>query len=122
MLVLYMFAFDSMTLGLHLVLYTCDLVNVINMAATFRLAYEDEDGILVTDLSLIRRRYLKSTFFVDVLSAVPFELFVIGYPASTPLLRLNRLFHAYQLGAFFGNVILVYGPVMIDTTLSIDRL
>ena len=102
-LVVYMSTFDSTTTWLHALLYTCDAVAVINVIATFWLAYEDEHGSLITDTSLIRRRYLCSYFFIDIFSAGPFELASGLYLPAEPYLRLNRLFRAYQLSSFFGN-------------------
>ena len=102
-LVVYMSTFDSATTWLHVLLYTCDTVNVINVIASFWLAYENENGSLITDTSLIRRRYLRSYFFIDIISAVPFELASGLYLPAEPYLRLNRLFRAYQISSFFGN-------------------
>ena len=108
LLVLYMVTFDSVSLWLHVVLYVCDAANLMNVAATCWLAYEDDKGMLVTDTTLIRRRYRRSYLLVDVFSAIPFEVFSIWYPAASPFMRVNRICHAYQILFFFGNTILMY--------------
>lgn len=52
-----------------------DVFFMIDVCLNFKTGYID-DGYLITDSTLIRKRYLKSWFLVDLLTSLPISLFV----------------------------------------------
>jgi len=76
--------------------YLVDLVFLADILLTFRTTFFDAENELVLDKRVIRNNYLKSWFFIDLLSFLPFEL--CGLMTSEPrliipakVIRLLRL-------------------------------
>lgn len=82
------------------------LVFLIDLVLHFNTAYFDR-GEIVTDRAAIRRHYLKTWFFIDLISILPFELLSVSLPVSlfglhfdaAPPLRLLRLVRLLHLKA-----------------------
>lgn len=91
---------EGAILGLDLI-----VVSIFSLDILFNFfTAEYINGQLVTEKSVIARRYLRGWFLVDLLAALPFDLFVSGfiptltYAART--LRLLRLFRLVRLAQF----------------------
>lgn len=64
----------------------------------FRKAYLTEDGEIVNDPKKIAKRYLKFYFWIDVLSAIPFDNFVDnGLLRYISLIKIFRLYRFQQI-------------------------
>lgn len=65
---------------------------------SFRTAYVDEQGTIVTDQQQVALRYIKGWFLLDLLSTVPFDLmFGSSGLESMRLLRILRLIRLVRL-------------------------
>ena len=93
-------AFDKKQIFLPEIEITLDIIgNLITLVFSldvllgFRKAYLNEQtGSEVRDPKLIAIKYLKSHFFVDLISAIPFEMFTQNtFLRLLPLLKLVRL-------------------------------
>ncbi|KAG2636779.1 probable cyclic nucleotide-gated ion channel 14 isoform X2 [Panicum virgatum] len=68
---------QGLSIGITVVRSLADLFYMLNIAIKFHTAYVDPKsrvlgkGELVVDIKKIRRRYIRTDFFVDVLAAVP---------------------------------------------------
>lgn len=84
-------AFDfHSTNAAYLVLdYVGDTILIIDVILRFRLAFECE-GMLIVDRSVIRERYMRSSFLFDCIACIPLDFIMIGI-GMQPLLRLGRL-------------------------------
>ena len=52
-----------------------DLIFMADIVINFNTTYEcDEDGAIIYERKLIAKRYLKSRFAIDLLSAIPLDL------------------------------------------------
>ena len=83
--------------------YLIDVYFLFDMVLSFRTTYHNEDNELVLDVKLIRRRYLRSWFAIDLVAIIPFELLayagagsaddlgVLGVTKLPRLLRLGRV-------------------------------
>ena len=60
--------------GLFVVNKLVDAVFVVDIVLTFQMSYVDENFSPVTDLRLIRKRYLRGWFFVDFVSVLQFDV------------------------------------------------
>ena len=86
-----------------------DLLFIIDVILNFLTAYRNEEGRLVTDYRSIARRYLRSWFLPDIISALPLELLVVAFGSFTitssgilaarslKLFRLFRLLSLFRL-------------------------
>lgn len=94
MLELYQKNSYDMNIYLLAVLYTLDVIFIINIYISFHVAYYDEFGIVVTDLKLIGNRYMKKKFgfWMDIFSCIPADL--IAFCFTDPSLQANILTHA----------------------------
>lgn len=70
--------------------YAGDLFLLLDIALTFRLRYVQR-GSEVSDLTLIRTRYLRGNFGIDVVSSLPLDFFMLIAGRWQPAWRLNRL-------------------------------
>ncbi|XP_060733159.1 cyclic nucleotide-gated cation channel alpha-4 [Tachysurus vachellii] len=77
--------------------YISDLVYVADIFVKFRTGFL-EQGILVRDMSRLKKRYLHSSqFFLDVLSQLPTDLLYLNNFFKTPLVRINRFLRSPRL-------------------------
>uniref|UniRef100_A0AAV2JUC2 Ion transport domain-containing protein n=1 Tax=Knipowitschia caucasica TaxID=637954 RepID=A0AAV2JUC2_KNICA len=85
-------------LPLWLVLdYLCDLMYVADMVITLRTGFL-EQGLLVSDRSRLKDRYLRSRVFLrDLASLLPTDLLYLAFGIQTPLVRINRLLRTPRL-------------------------
>ena len=92
-------AFDANTIYNIGIVYACDFIHILGMISHFFIGYE-EKGVIVTDFKRVVLHYIKTTFFLDLVSAIPFEAVAPGTSSSdyfAAILRLNRLIRCYQL-------------------------
>ncbi len=101
----FMWSFDSRILDLWALVYVMDAIYIINIALKFYTAYY-ERGIVITDSAKIRRHYLKTTFFVDLITIMPLELVALAPTFGTwryvAVFRCNRLIRLYAVFQFYG--------------------
>lgn len=89
--------------------YIFDVLFLADVVLRFCVGYFSK-GTLITDGSLIRRRYLRGTFLLDLLTIFPLDFLVFGvgthlrWHQSLSLLRLNRILRVYRLLSFFGEI------------------
>ena len=92
-------SFDAVSIWITVLIYLTDYVHCFAILQRLFTAYESR-GVLVTRPRSIEIHYLKTTLIPDLLSAIPFELILVGtrsgavYVAVT---RLNRLLRCYSL-------------------------
>ena len=92
-------AFDANTIYNIGIVYACDFIHILGMISHFFIGYE-EKGVIVTDFKRVVLHYIKTTFFLDLVSTIPFEAVAPGTSSSdyfAAILRLNRLIRCYQL-------------------------
>ena len=54
-----------------------DFLFITDIIINFFSAYQDDEGNLITENRKIARKYLKSWFFIDIISSVPLNLILI---------------------------------------------
>ena len=102
-------SFDSLNSALWALAYILDALYLVEVSLRFLVGYFS-NGTLITDRSLIRRRYLLGMFIPDLLTLIPLDLlaFVIGthlrWHQILTLLRLNRILRVVRLLLFFGRL------------------
>ena len=112
--VTFQLSFKSNVPGLSPVTYFFDFVYFIHIILKFHVAFI-KDGGLIVDSKLIKRKYARGEFIIDVLSLLHLPLVLaaefVGYTsgyASLRILRLvgigklNRILRFYTLTKFFG--------------------
>ncbi|XP_071497085.1 uncharacterized protein [Diadema antillarum] len=109
---LFIAAFDSRIVALWIVLYTCDILFLMDIVMRFFLGYM-KDGILITDSNKIKIHYLRTTFPLDFFTILPTDLLVLAYPGITEPARVwkwvatyrfaNRCLRALRLNTYFEN-------------------
>ncbi len=72
------------------------IIFLIDIAINFNTGYIEREQ-LVSNRRLISKNYLKTWFFFDVISVVPFELFSLVFPYA----RMIRVFRLLKLVRFF---------------------
>ncbi|KAK3234222.1 hypothetical protein CYMTET_55513, partial [Cymbomonas tetramitiformis] len=78
--------------------YTIDALFFADLTFSFHSGFYDKHGVEVTDIHIIRRRYLAGWFPVDFAATFPFELIAIFfYPDSSLQLSLFNLFKIPRL-------------------------
>lgn len=107
LLVMFMVAFDSTKVGMWLMVYFCDAINMVDMILTFFTAYINNKGIPITDKKSIMKRYFTTTFLPDFISVFPTDALVLVLSDTAPWktltqLRLNRLVRIYKVLKYFG--------------------
>ena len=83
---------------------TIDFVFLIDLIVNFNLAYFDDDGRLISVRRDVMLNYLKTWFFVDVISSIPFTLIELFSNSNSEILiriktipRLLRLSRTFKL-------------------------
>jgi hypothetical protein len=89
--------YDIDTLGWILFDIMVDLVFFLDIILNFFTAYFDFEDTLVKDRRVIARSYLKSWFFIDVVSILPISLILQAGRDYASLARLARLPRLYRL-------------------------
>ncbi len=80
--------------------WTTDIFFVVDIVLNFRTAFIDEQGRLITKSSAICQRYLRSWFFIDFISILPFEFFGSGRSHFFKLLKCIRLLRLAKVAKF----------------------
>ncbi|CEG38634.1 potassium sodium hyperpolarization-activated cyclic nucleotide-gated [Plasmopara halstedii] len=73
-----------------------DVLFVIDVVLSFCTTYVDDMGVEIVDRYEIRRHYLKTTFFVDVASTIPFD-FIVEAAATGNIFASLRLIRTLKL-------------------------
>ena len=87
--------------------YIFDVLFLVDVLFRFCVGFFSK-GTLITDRSLIRRRYLRGKFLLDLLTILPLDFLVFGvgthlrWHQTLSLLRLNRILRVHRLLSFFG--------------------
>ncbi|XP_045909945.1 cyclic nucleotide-gated cation channel alpha-4 isoform X3 [Micropterus dolomieu] len=77
--------------------YLSDLMYILDMIITVHTGYLDQ-GILVKDLTQLKKRYLRSKHFLwDLASMLPTDFLYFVFGIQTPLVRINRLLRMPRL-------------------------
>uniref|UniRef100_A0A3B4Z9X5 Cyclic nucleotide-gated cation channel alpha-4-like n=1 Tax=Stegastes partitus TaxID=144197 RepID=A0A3B4Z9X5_9TELE len=77
--------------------YLSDLMYITDMIITLHTGYLDQ-GILIKDLTQLRKRYLHSKHFLrDLASLLPTDFLYFAFGIETPLVRINRLLRLPRL-------------------------
>lgn len=102
-------SFNSQSSTLWVFAYIFDVIYLVDVLLSFWVGYFSK-GTLITDKSLIRRRYLCGKFIPDLLAIIPLDFLAVGvgthlrWHQTLSLLRLNRIFRVYRLISFFGKL------------------
>ena len=111
----FLWALDSRVITCWVVTYASDPFYLMMIVSRFGIAYY-KDGILITDIRMIRKHYLTTTFALDLFTCLPLELFAFmpGIPDSDNIIlrdvqwkylaifRCNRLLRLYFVFSHFG--------------------
>ncbi|XP_055341339.1 uncharacterized protein LOC129590239 isoform X2 [Paramacrobiotus metropolitanus] len=110
-LVLMQVTYQLFDLWLFVILYLCDIYAFVDIYIKFHVQYFNETNILVTHPYMTARRYLRSSFWIDLLAAFPFELGLLMTGGGTLLrtdllhaavyLRMNRILQVYRVPQAF---------------------
>ncbi|KAE9229041.1 hypothetical protein PF005_g1482 [Phytophthora fragariae] len=73
-----------------------DVLFVLDVVLSFFTTYVDETGVEIVDRKEIRRHYLKTAFFVDIMATIPFD-FVIEAVAAGNAFKSLRLIRTLKL-------------------------
>ena len=109
LIVPYQASFDSQLLTLWAFAYIFDVLYLVDVSLRFFVGYFSK-GTLITDRSLIRRRYLHGMFIPDLLTLIPLDLLAFGVGTNVRWhqtliqLRLNRILRVLRLLSFFGRL------------------
>ncbi|XP_034740508.1 cyclic nucleotide-gated cation channel alpha-4 [Etheostoma cragini] len=77
--------------------YLSDLMYMVDMIINIHTGYLDQ-GILVKDLTHLKKRYLYSKqFLLDLVSLLPTDILYFVFGIETPLVRINRLLRISRL-------------------------
>lgn len=106
LLVVFQVAFDAEIVWQWVVIYSADALFIASIVARFLTGYMKR-GVLVTDRKMVVLNYLKRSFFVDLFTVVPLEIFAFAATGSreevlvvAAYLRLNRCVRCYRVWTF----------------------
>lgn len=110
-LVIFQVTFDAGIVWQWIIMYIADVLFMASIVARFLTGYMKR-GVLVTERKLVALNYLKRSFFVDLFSVVPFEVFAFiaasGGRGETlvfaAFLRLNRCIRCYRVWTLIGTL------------------
>lgn len=109
---LYQFGSIDYSLMIFFIQYTSDILYLLQFFIKERTAYEDESGILITDLKLIREhnRKNKLLFAITIVSFIPLDIPVLCFVKKGvgkfhlySLTRCNRLLRLTYIFQYFEN-------------------
>lgn len=83
--------YDELSSTCLLFNHLVDFVFLIDMFIIFNSAYYDEDFNLIDDRCKIATTYLKGWFFLDLVSIIPFDLFISQGNEAAHLVRFARI-------------------------------
>ena len=106
--VIFQVTFDAGMVWQWVIMYIADALFVASMFARFLTGYMKR-GVLVTERKLVVLNYLKRTFFLDLLSVIPLEIFAFAATGGrgetleiASFLRLNRCIRFYRVWTYIG--------------------
>ena len=73
-----------------------DLIFLMDLVLNFFFAYYDDEYMLVDNRGAIAKNYLRSWFFIDLISIIPVQL-LLGGDDYTSLARIARFPKLYRL-------------------------
>ena len=91
---------DSDNTGWSVMNYVVDFIFAFDIMMCFVSAYEDENEELVHDRCIIAKGYLKSWFFIDLVSIIPLDT-ILQTSNFSSLARIARLPKLYRLIRMF---------------------
>ena len=91
--------FQTDDLAWTIVDYSTDVLFGIDIVVNFFSAFENANDELVHDRTLIAKSYLKSWFFIDIISILPVSAFIetTDYVSLARLARLPRLYRLIKM-------------------------
>ena len=60
----------------------CDVLFMIDVFLSCITTYINNDGVVISEIPHILGHYLKSWFIVDLISAIPWEFFILCFDAQ----------------------------------------
>ncbi len=104
-LVTYQSIFDSSVAWQWAIVYTGDFIYVVAMGLRFFRSYVTDRGEWITDREKIVFHYLRTYFFLDLFSVMPFEIFtflgdITDKTFTLAMWRLNRYIRLYRVWMF----------------------
>ncbi|XP_073775300.1 cyclic nucleotide-gated cation channel alpha-3-like isoform X4 [Danio rerio] len=94
--------FNSDISGLSFMRYILDVIFIINIISRFFIGYEVH-GVVITDPKKVRKKYLRTWFFFDLLSVLPFQALkqVHPYMRFLEASRCLRVFRLFTIISYF---------------------
>lgn len=101
------------SLLMFVIMYSSDLLYFLHFVITQRTAYENESGILITDINMIKKHHRqdKLKFTITIISLIPIDILVALFmPPTTKkyhlisLTRANRLLRLTYIFQYFENL------------------
>ena len=74
-----------------------DIIFFIDILLTFNSAVYDEHVDIIEERKEIARRYIRTWFFVDLISIIPFELFLGNINDMNSMIKIVRIGRLYKL-------------------------
>ena len=104
-LVTYQSIFDSSVAWQWVIVYTGDFIYIIAMGLKFFRSYVTSRGECITDREKIIVHYLRTGFFLDLFSVMPFEIFTFlgdinDKTFTLAMWRVNRYIRLYRVWMF----------------------
>lgn len=103
--VTYQAVFNASVVWQWPVIYAGDVIYIVAMTCNFFRSYTDSRGQVITARRLIVMSYLRSSFFCDLVSIIPFEIVAVVGSLNDlnyiiAILRLNRFIRLYRVWLF----------------------
>lgn len=103
--VTYQAVFNASVVWQWPVIYAGDAIYITSMIANFFKSYTDSRGKVITDQRQIIMSYFRSSFLLDLVSIIPFEIVaVVGnmndLDFMVAVLRLNRFLRLHRVWTF----------------------
>uniref|UniRef100_A0A673L3B5 Cyclic nucleotide-gated potassium channel n=1 Tax=Sinocyclocheilus rhinocerous TaxID=307959 RepID=A0A673L3B5_9TELE len=92
---LYELFFNSTVPGIIFTRYSLDLIFIFNIISRFYIGYESH-GVVITDPKRVRKKYLRTWFFLDLLSVLPLETLTMAFSQLT-FMHANRCLRVVRL-------------------------
>ncbi|XP_043094879.1 uncharacterized protein LOC122345115 [Puntigrus tetrazona] len=92
---LYELFFNSTVPGIIFTRYSLDLIFVFNIISRFYIGYESH-GVVITDPKRVRKKYLRTWFFLDLLCILPFETLTMAF-SQLKFMHANRCLRIFRL-------------------------
>lgn len=80
---------------------TIDSFFLLDILITFNSAYADVTGKIVTSRKTIVKKYIKSWFFIDLISSIPLEFLYTSSPESSTKISYNRFIRIIRVSRLY---------------------